>query len=147
MMQEKNNTGLVPSQVEGKEINAEASVELAGVEEAKQFYDLARKRLLFIHNWKHLTGKLSADFQLTDDQGKEVDRPAQRGDHFRVDIPGPGSHAGRGYDWAAVEDLKEIHENDVDSIAIRVRPASDPQTDNPHTAHFYSEKSTSTFEI
>ncbi|MFL5742257.1 MAG: hypothetical protein ACJ75B_18680 [Flavisolibacter sp.] len=146
-MQEKNYTGLVPSQVEGKEITACAFIELSGEEEAKQFYEIARQRLLFVHNWKHITGKLSADFQLTDNEGKEVDRAAQNGDHFRIDIVGPGSHAGRGYDWAAVEEIREVHENGVDSIALRVRPASDPKANNPHTAHFFSEKSTSTFEI
>jgi hypothetical protein len=102
---------------------------------------------LFVHNWHKITGKLSADFQLTDDKGQEVDRLVQKGDHFRIDITGPGSRAGEGYDWARVEDVKEVNTDDVDSIAIQVRPASNPQSPNPNVAHFFAEKSTSTFVI
>ena len=102
---------------------------------------------MFIHNWGKIAGKLSADFQLTDNKGNEADRPAQKTDHFRIDIPGPGSKAGEGYDWARVEDIKEVNNGDVDSIAIVVRPAANPQTQNPNVAHFFSEKSTSTFVV
>lgn len=103
--------------------------------------------MLYVHNWHQLAGWLSADFQLTDDQGKEVDRTAEKGDHFRIDITGPGSQAGEGYDWARVEDIKEMNSEEVDSIAILVRPASNPQTPNPNVAHFFAEKSTSTFVV
>jgi len=146
-MQDKNYTGLIPEQEEGRKITAEAKLELKDVYEAEQFYKEARQRLLFIHDWGKIAGKLSADFQLTDDQGMEVDRLAQRGDYFRIDIVGPGSHAGDGYDWARVEDIKEVSRDNIDSIAIRVRPASNPQSSNPSVAHFFSEKSTSTFVI
>ena len=143
----KNYTGLVPENTEGKEITAEASVHFEYDDEALAFYQTAKQRLLYVHNWGKLAGKLSADFQLTDNAGKEVDRPAQKNDHFRIDITGPGSKAGEGYDWARVEEVKEVNLGTVDSIAIVVRPAANPQTDNPHIAHFFSEKSTSTFVI
>lgn len=146
-MAEKNYTGLVPKNKEGKKITAASSVNFDTDEEARAFYETARQRLLFVHNWGKIAGALSADFQLTDNNGKEMDRPAQKGDHFRIDIPGPGSKAGEGYDWARVEDIKEVHEGNVDSFAILVRPAPDPQTNNPNVAHFFSEKSTSTFVV
>jgi hypothetical protein len=146
-MQNKNYTGLIPEQKDGKAVTAEASTEFENEAKAGAFYQEAQKRLLLIHNWHKIAGKLSADFQLTDDQGKEVDRPAQKGDHFRIDITGPGSKAGEGYDWARVEDIKEVNMDDVDSIAILVRPASNPGTPNPNVAHFFAEKSTSTFVI
>jgi len=146
-MEEKNYTGLIPEQKDGEQITAVASTNFASDNEAKTFYKKIRQRLLFIHNWGDFAGKLSADFQLTDDNGKEVDRPAKKGDHFRIDIIGPGSKAGEGYDWARVEDIKEINEDNVDSIAILVRPAADPQTPNPNVAHFFSKRSTSTFVV
>jgi len=146
-MEEKNYTGLIPEQKEGRKITAEASANFAGNKEAKDFYRTAKQRLLFIHNWGKIAGKLSADFQLTDNKGNEADRPAQKTDHFRIDIPGPGSKAGEGYDWARVEDIREVNNDDVDSIAIVVRPAANPQTQNPNVAHFFSEKSTSTFVV
>jgi hypothetical protein len=146
-MEEKNYTGLIPDQKEGRAITAEASSEFENALQARVFYKEARKRLLFIHNWHKIAGKLSADFQLTNDEGNEVDRLAQKGDHFRIDITGPGSKAGDGFDWAKVEDIKEVNKEDVDSIAILVRPASNPQNSNPNVAHFFAEKSTSTFVI
>ena len=146
-MDEKNYTGLIPEQEQGRDITAAATTEFENTAEAQRFYKEARQRLLFIHNWHKIGGWLSADFQLTDDQGKEVDRLARKGDLFRIDITGPGSHAGEGYDWAKVEDIKELNNTDVDSIAVRVRPAANPQSPNPNVAHFFSEDSTSTFVI
>jgi hypothetical protein len=146
-MLEKNYTGLIPENKEGKEITAEANVHCHTVDSAKEWYEAAKQRLLFVHEWGKISGALSADFQLTDDSGNEVDRLAKPGDHFRIDITGPGSKAGEGYDWARVEDIKEVHLNDVDSIAILVRPAQNPQTDSEHIAHFFSEGSTSTFVV
>jgi hypothetical protein len=144
---EKNYTGLIPENKEGRAITAEAKEIFSDKDEARRFYQTARQRLLFVHNWGRITGSLSADFQLTDDQGKEVDRPAQTGDHFRIDITGPGSKAGDGYDWAKVEDIKEVSQADIDSIAILVRPAANPTNENPNVAHFFSEESTSTFVV
>lgn len=146
-MPEKNYTGLIPENRSGKEITAHASVEMQDIALARDFYKIARERLLYVHNWGKIAGGLSADFQLTDAHGKEADRLAQQGDHFRIDIPGPGSKAGEGYDWAFVEAMKEVKEGDVDSIAIRVRPAPNPQTENKNVAHFFSEESTSTFVV
>ena len=146
-MEEKNYTGLIPGNTDGKAITSSAVARLDNVQEALALYTIARERLLYVHNWGKITGKLSADFQLTDDKGNEADRFAQPGDHFRIDITGPGSSAGEGYDWARVEDIKEVHEDDVDSIAILVRPAANPQTSNDNVAHFYSDQSTSTFVV
>lgn len=146
-MEEKNYTGLVPENKDGKEITAEASVTLANAEEAQSFYKIAHDRLFYVNNWGEIAGKLSADFQLTNEKGAEEDRFAQKGDHFRVDIPGPGSVAGKGYDWAHVEEVREFKTDEVESAAIMVRPASNPQTENQNIAHFYSEDSTSTFTV
>ena len=146
-MKEKNYTGLIPDNTDGKAITAAAVAVMNNVQEACVLYTTARERLLFVHNWGKITGKWSADFQLTDDKGNEVDRFAQPGDHFRIDITGPGSSAGEGYDWARVEAIKEVHEENVDSIAIRVRPAANPQSTSDNVAHFYSYQSTSTFVV
>lgn len=146
-MEEKNYTGLVPEQSEGREITATEKKSCKDEPAAKALYEEARQRLLFVHQWGKIAGALSADFQLTDNNGQEVDRPAKPGDHFRIDITGPGSKAGEGFDWAKVEDVKEVHLDDVDSIAILVRPAANPQTRNPNVAHFFSGGSTSTFTI
>lgn len=146
-MEEKNYTGLIPENVEGRAITATAQSSFADDTTAKAFYATARERLLSVRNWGKIAGSLSADFSLTDDKGHEVVRPVQRGDHFRIDIPGPGSSAGEGYDWARVEDVKEINVENVDSIAILVKPAQNPTANSEHVAHFFSSKSTSTFVV
>lgn len=146
-MEERNYTGLVPPNKEGREITAEAVTTFPTTDEAKSFYKTVRERLLYVHNWGPITGSLGADFELTDEQGKETDRLAQTGDHFRIDITGPGSKAGDGYDWARVEDIREVNQAETESIAMRVRPAANPRTGNPNVAHFFSENSSSTFVI
>lgn len=146
-MKERNYTGLVPKNTDGKEITAESSVKFRSAHEAKQFYQTARQRLLNVNDWGNLAGSLSASFQLTDASGHNIDRQVKEGDHFRIDITGPGSNAGEGYDWAMVEATREINEEDVDSIAIRVRPARNPATPNAAVAHFFSEHSSSTFVL
>lgn len=146
-MTEKNYTGLVPENKEGKEITATASETLNSTEAAKELYNKAKERLQSVNNWGKIAGKLSANFQVTDDKGNEVNRNPAKGDHFRIDIPAPASKAGGGYDWARVEDVKEVNKGDIDSVAIRVRPAENPTNDNKNIAHFLSEKSTSTFTV
>jgi hypothetical protein len=146
-MHEKNYTGLVPENTEGKKITAEAVATFHDEDEARQFYKVASERLLNVNDWGKRAGSLSAEFQLTDEHGNQVKRAAHKGDHFRIDIPGPGSKAGGGYDWVVVEDIKEVKEKNVESIAVLVRPTSNPKTNDENVAHFYSEASTSTFEI
>ena len=119
----KDFTGIVPTQHTGEEIEAEASVELDNENEAKFFYLIAKERLLNVSNWHKLAGIISARFQLTDTSGKEINRQIEKGDYLKIDIPGPGSKEGDGYDWVCIEDLKEISEGDIQSIGFRVRPA------------------------
>jgi hypothetical protein len=146
-MREKNYTGLIPVNTSGKEINAEAVAEAKNFEEAKAVYTTVKKRLLDVNNWHHIAGIMSAHFQLTDLNGKEVTRNAETGDYFKIDIPGPGSKTGDGYDWAHVEEMKEINKPDVDSVGIRVRPSANPLNKDANVAHFYSNEATSTFIV
>lgn len=146
-MEEKNYTGLVPENYTGNELTAVSSIRCANPEEAHRFYEQVRQRLLNVGNWHTLAGALSADFQLVDASGNMVDRQAQKNDYFRIDITGPGSAAGKGYDWAYVQEIKEIKEPAVESIAIHVHPAANPTSDNDNTAHFFSQHSSSTFIV
>ncbi|MBA2249672.1 MAG: hypothetical protein H0W12_05725 [Chitinophagaceae bacterium] len=108
---------------------------------------LARERLLNVNNWHHVAGIISAAFQVTDKDGKAADRNIEKGDYVRIDIPGPGSKAGDGYDWVMTEELKEINDNEIQSIGFRVRPAANPLSDEKSIAHFYDDTATSNFII
>jgi hypothetical protein len=146
-MKQKDFTGIVPAQYTGKEIEAEAFVEMKDKNEAMIFYDAVRDRLLNVNSWHQLAGIISARFQLVDTTGKEVSRNVQKGDYIKVDIPGPGSKEGDGYDWVCIEELKEINDGDIQSIGFRVRPAKNPLGKKNETAHFYSDEATSNFMV
>lgn len=44
-----------------------------------------------MNNWHHLAGIISAKFQLVNASVDKVNRKAEKGDYFQIDIPGPGS--------------------------------------------------------
>lgn len=145
--EEKNHTGIIPEHEEGAVIDTVSSIELGSNEEAKAFFPTVKDRLLDVNRWHEIAGGLSATFQLVDGKGNEVARPVEKGDYFKIDIPGPGSSTGHGYDWVQVEDVRVVSGEDVESVGIRVRPASNPQGGKGDIAHFYSEQSTSSFTV
>jgi hypothetical protein len=146
-MEEKNYSGIIPGQYTGKVIDTEEQIELSSAEEAKAFFAIVKDRLLNVNNWEEIAGMASANFQLVDSGGQEVNRTVQKGDFFKIDIPGPGPVAGDGYDWVQVEALEEVSEGDVDSVGIRVRPTLSPLNNSQDVAHFYSPESTSSFTV
>jgi hypothetical protein len=146
-MNQKNFLDIIPDQYTGKEIEAEASVELKDGNDAVIFYDAAKDRLLNVNRWHHVAGTISASFHAVDENGKEADRNVQKGDYIRVNIPGPGSKEGDGYDWVIIEELKEVSNGDIQSIGFRVRPAANPFGDQKKIAHFYDDSSTSNFIV
>lgn len=146
-MEEKNYTGIIPENYTGKEIDAVKSVELANNDEAKEFFSIVKQRLQNINAWHEIAGSLTASFQLINKDGNEVNRLVAKDDYFKINILGPGSAAGDGYDWVHVEDVIIVSEAETESLGIRVRPASNPQTDDNRIAHFYSNDSTSNFTV
>jgi hypothetical protein len=147
-MDQKQNIPL-PQQEEGVEKNIESVIQATTLNEAKQLYKDARTRLLHVNNWHELCGPLSAVFQLTDDNGQPINDEAQMNHYFKIDIPGPGSTSGKGYDWVRVEEVKESQDEakDCEFILIRVRPTDNPTTDDDNVAHFFSDKATSNFVV
>ena len=134
---------VVPEQHEGVQTNTESSSELATDEAAKNFFKLAKRRLLTINEWHQYAGKATADFQLTDKNGTPVHRSPEKGDHLKIDIPGPATVSGEGHDWAQIEAIEE----DENSIGIRVRPATNPTNERKDVAHFFSGETTSSFMV
>ena len=90
---------MVPSQYTGKELTTTASIDLYNEEEASRFFTLAVNRLLDVNNWHEMAEGISAIFRVTDNLGQEVNRNVQEGDCLQIDIPGPGSTKGEGFDW------------------------------------------------
>ncbi len=143
----KDYTGILPEQYTGKEIIAEAYKVLPNTNEAIFQYDVAKSRLLTCNNWREVAGTFSANFQIVDAAGIEVNRKVQKGDFLKIDIPGPGSKAGSGYDWVQVEEVKEMSDTDMQSVAFRVRPTANPTDNEKDIAHFYDVSATSNFVV
>lgn len=142
-----NADSIVPGQHDGSETNTEASQTLPDATSARSFFEVVRQRLLNVNAWHDYAGAGTAGFQLTDEQGAAVQRTAQKGDHFQIDIPGPGPQTGEGYDWVRIEEIAEQHSDTEDSVAIRVRPATNPRNEKGDVAHFFTSEATSNFVV
>jgi hypothetical protein len=138
---------IIPPQQSGGSSDTDATARFDSTEKAKAFYNVVKQRLLQVNNWQHWAGAATAQFQLTDAQGADVERTVQEGDHFKIDIPGPGPITGDGYDWVQVETVKEEAFNDSEEIAIQVRPATNPNNDRHDVAHFFSDDASSCFIV
>ena len=146
-MKQTDYAGIVPAQFTGKEIEVEATRELEDETAAGSFFEIAKRRLLDVNNWNKIAGAFTAQFQIIDEKGKEVSREVRKGDYLRINIPGPGSKEGDGYDWVCVEEVKEIDKESVQSAGFRVRPNENPFGEKNETAHFYSNEASSSFII
>ncbi len=148
-MADKEFKDIVPLQHEGAKKDIEHVVTTQDINDARILFDLARNRLLDINHWDELCGRASATFRLTDQEGNEINRRAEKGDYLKLDIPGPGSAEGKGSDWVYIEALEEIIDPDgmKESIAIRVRPTSHPKEKGENVAHFLKEESTNSIVV
>ena len=146
-MKQQDRLEIIPTQFAGQEIEVEATKELKDEAEAKSVYNVAKKKLLDVNNWKKIAGTITAQFQIINEKGEEVTRYVKKGDYLRINIPGPGSKEGDGYDWVLVEELKEINMESLQSVGFRVRPNENPFGEKNETSHFYSKEATSSFII
>ncbi len=140
---------LVPENIKGKPVDLSKSASLSTREEALDCFKRAYKRLLNPPVWHQLTGALGAEFLLVNHKGEQLDRLIQPGDYLRINIPGPGSTLGEGYDWVKVEAMEDKTNADAEeeSITIRVRACKNPTTPENDVAHFFQDEATSTFIV
>jgi hypothetical protein len=139
----------LPEKEEGGHKDIEVHEKLSSIDEAKQLFATAKGRLLQVNQWDKICGKASAVFKLTDERGREVEGEPKPGYYFKIDVPGPGSKSGEGYDWVKVEAIEEKKDDSEDRefILIRVRPTDNPTIKNENVAHFFSDKATSNFLV
>ena len=115
-------------------------------EQAIKHFELVRSRLLDINNW-HRVCKSSCKFYLVDEQDLTIKSVPVVGDFIKIDIPGPATKSGRGFDWVRVEAITDGSNSAGEIIAITVRPHQNPEEEQKNIAHFFTEDSTSTFII
>ncbi|GAA4329408.1 hypothetical protein GCM10023149_34090 [Mucilaginibacter gynuensis] len=139
----------IPEQREGEHNDVIQYVDLPTVAEAHHLFILVKDRLKDVSNWHTFTGPVESKFGITDTQGRETYKIVEKGDHIYIDMPGPGSISGGGYDWVRVEALREHDNAEAESeyVAITVRPVANPKKPGSVIAHFFSHNSTNTFIV
>jgi len=136
----------IPPQQQGQQADIVEKMHASHTFQAKSVFHDAKMRLLDISEWGTISDGMSASFQLTDQFGNMKNGLPEVGDHIRINIPGPGSSAGKGYDWVRIELVKEGTDTKSEFAAIKVRPSADPQK-REGTAHFFDRSATSSFMI
>lgn len=137
----------VPAQYKGSEMNAVEQLVCDTEAEAIGFFDMVKQRLLNVNEWGELAELPMSSFRLTDGNGKEIPGPAKEGDYFKIDIPGPGTEAGKGFDWVVVESITADKNSDSEYLSMRVRPVANPTGEATDVAHFLESGATSTFQV
>ncbi len=145
MEEEQNFSGMVPDQHSGTQMDAVEVRRLNTETEAVSLFESACLRLLAVNEWGNYAG-ISA-FKLINPQGIHAERLAQVDDYIRIDIPGPGSRAGMGYDWVRIGSIVDINDADKQLLSITVRPCGHPLSATDDVAHFLKSEATSTFMI
>lgn len=140
---------IVPKNYEGKQTELKYAVVADNREEAIQLFQKACERLRDVSAWHKICDIAGAEVSIIDENGNENQRLAQEGDYLQIDIVGPGSSAGDGYDWVKVELIEENSRpnGEEESMAMRLRPCDNPTKPGEETAHFFNEEATSTFII
>lgn len=147
-MNEKTLPTVIPEHESGVKTDFFESVECEDEEEASQLFEISKQRLFNVNDWHTLCGAVTAVFKLTDEAGNEIRNTPRKGYFFKIDIPGPGSSTGDGFDWVEIEEIKETSDAAPDQIvAIKVRPAGNPKNDKTDTAHFFSNEASSSFIV
>lgn len=140
---------IVPENMKGKPSDIKHSVTVANREKAIDVFRIAAEKMVDINEWHRIGSFVSAVFVLTNDKEQKLERSAALGDFIRIDIQGPGSSAGDGYDWVHIEALEDNSNagGEEESIAMRVRACNQPGKETNNVAHFFTGEATSTFII
>jgi hypothetical protein len=139
---------VVPVQTTGEETETSASVTAENEKMARQWFKLACERLQNVNRWDQYCGFLSSTFELTDENECVLAGTAVTGQYIRIDIPGPGTMAGNGYDWVKIEKIEHIESGDHEEVfVLQARPAARPSHPELGIAHFLDNRATSSFVI
>jgi hypothetical protein len=139
----------IPKHYEGEQTDVIHFVDCEDQAKAHQLFQLAKSRLKDISNWHTISGPGSSKFSITDTKGNEDYKLAEKGDHFYINLPAPGSIAGGGLEWVRIEEVIDAEDANAESeyITMTVRPVANPRTNEGSIAHFFSHDSTSTFIV
>lgn len=140
---------LIPIQSKGKENNLQSVKTLTSLDEANALFQLAYQRINNPLRWHHLTGIVVTRFLLPEDTSLNHEPLISEGNYLRIEIPGPGTATGNGFDWIKIDTV--VHDIDIERqkelFGMTFRACSNPEKNTDTTAHFFQSSSTSTFII
>lgn len=144
----KNLNEFIPRQYVGRETETTEYVTAPDEKAAVSLFQSAMEKLQDINKWHQLCGFLSPAFVLTDYAGEPLEKKPATGDFIRIDIPGPGTKTGRGYDWVRIEKIKHIVlDANQELFFMQVRPSPYPLSGESGIAHFFRDSATSSFML
>ncbi|MFC3561130.1 hypothetical protein [Pedobacter jamesrossensis] len=140
---------LIPSQQIGQQTDAEEEKIFPSAMEAKAAYAMASRHLLDVNEWQNISTIEASSFMLCDRNGIQLNRAVHEGDYIQIDIPGPGTSTGKGFDWVFVEHMEVFtdEDSDIDFTLFVARPSSMPGVIDGKVSHFFTDRSTSTFMV
>ncbi|GHE44563.1 hypothetical protein [Sphingobacterium griseoflavum] len=142
-MERKN----IPRQVKGKKLDILAQKRYGTQEEVVAAFNRAKERLFAINDWHKITKTSSATFELLNHLDQAVLRRPEVGDYVKIDIPGPGSIVGKGYDWVRVVQITDRASERYAQITLQPSIPPAGQRNRNEVAHFFKPTSSSTIEI
>jgi hypothetical protein len=138
---------VVPAQYSGQSSFTHSHIECRNNSHAKECYRIAAERLVHVNRWHEYAGQATASFQLFDETGNAINRPVQKNDYLRINIPGPDNPDADGSDWVQVLQTGERSTDELELTFITVKACSNPLTSNITPTHFFDYPATSTFVI
>lgn len=143
------DSDLIPPQTQGGQSNTSHIIQPDSERDAAILFKEARRKLLDVNHWRQISGGTGAAFTLVDKNGQVMYRNAQEGDYIRINIPGPGSDTGNGYDWVQIERITGMDSKQgmLAYLGMRVRPLPVPDKAGHHVAHFFKNYATSSFIV
>lgn len=140
----------VPKHIKGSFHDTENTRFFQDAESAFESFKVLKDRFLTINYWLDYADDLGADFKLYDKQGNLKKTLPEIGDFIRIDIPGPGSREGEGFDWVEIIDFQhnQSENNEIlEQLLLKAQPSVKPGKSNKKIAHFYHAEASSTFII
>jgi len=133
---------VIPANEKGKSVDLHQSITSETSPDADKLYSVACWRLQRPWLWHELSGKLTAEFNVSGLPGREQQDPVVVDDYIRINLPAPGN------DWVRVLKIDEDFIKEADkSFSITLIVSEDPEKNAAEVHHFFSEGATSTFII
>ena len=138
----------IPAQLKGGCHNIVSMQCANSVDIAIDNFKKLQLRLKSVNEWESFSAKIKAEFFLIDSETTKSTTELKVGNFIKIDIPGPGSPSGSGYDWTEIIDVQNGMEiQDSPFFAFTIRPCPAPDSDEETVAHFYNKESTNTFIV